>query len=60
MRSYLEKTHHKKGLAEWLKVESQSSNDSTTNTHKSLPSGIKKKTERKRAIQLYTTYRDTF
>jgi hypothetical protein len=28
-KSYLEKTHHKKGLAEWLKVWALSSNPST-------------------------------
>jgi hypothetical protein len=30
MRLYLEKTHHKKGLVEWLKMKALSSNPSTT------------------------------
>jgi hypothetical protein len=29
MRSYLKKTHHKKGLVEWLKVKALSSNPIT-------------------------------
>jgi hypothetical protein len=30
MKPYLEKTHHKKGLVEWLKVQALSSNRNTT------------------------------
>jgi hypothetical protein len=30
MRLYLKKTHHRKGLVEWLKVKAQSSNPGTT------------------------------
>jgi hypothetical protein len=36
MRSYLKKTHHKKGLVEWLKVQALSSNPSTTKKKKRL------------------------
>jgi hypothetical protein len=31
VRPYLEKTHHKKGLVEWLKVKALSSSPSTEN-----------------------------
>jgi hypothetical protein len=34
MRPYLEKIHHKKGLAEWLKVKALSSSPSTTKKKK--------------------------
>jgi hypothetical protein len=34
VRPYLEKTHHKKGLVEWLKVEALSSNSSTARKKK--------------------------
>jgi hypothetical protein len=34
MRPYLEKTHHKKGLVEWLKVMALSSNPSITKKRK--------------------------
>jgi hypothetical protein len=34
MRSYLEKTHHKKGLVEWLKVKVLGSNPSTAKKKK--------------------------
>jgi hypothetical protein len=40
MRPYLEKTHHKKGLVEWLKCEALSSNPSIAKKEKkkwSLP-----------------------
>jgi hypothetical protein len=41
MRPYLEKkTHHKKGLVEWLKVEALSSSPSAIHTHKKVKSGI--------------------
>jgi hypothetical protein len=33
-RPYLNKTHHKKGLVEWLKVKALSSNPSTTKKKK--------------------------
>jgi hypothetical protein len=35
-RPYLEKTHHKKGLVEWLKVKALSSNPSTAKKKKKL------------------------
>jgi hypothetical protein len=34
VKPYLEKTHHKKGLVEWLKVKTLSSNPSTAKTDK--------------------------
>jgi hypothetical protein len=34
MRPYLEKSHHKKGLAEWLKIQALSSCPSTTKKKK--------------------------
>jgi hypothetical protein len=34
MRPYLEKTHHKKGLVEWLKMKTLSSNFSTAKKNK--------------------------
>jgi hypothetical protein len=34
MRPYLEKTHHKKGLVEWLKAKALSSSLSTTKKKK--------------------------
>jgi hypothetical protein len=41
-RPYLEKTHYKKGLAEWLKVKTLNSNPSTTKKKKS---GVLKRTK---------------
>jgi hypothetical protein len=32
MRTYLKKTHHKKGLVEWLKVQALNSSPSTEKT----------------------------
>jgi ribosomal protein S21 len=34
MRPYLKKTHHKKGLVEWLKVQTLSSSPSTAKKKK--------------------------
>jgi hypothetical protein len=34
MRPYFEKTHHRKGLVEWLKVQAPSSNPGTTKKNK--------------------------
>jgi hypothetical protein len=34
VRPYLEKSHHKKGLAEWVKVKALSSNPSTSKKKK--------------------------
>jgi hypothetical protein len=36
VRTYLENTHHKKGLAEWLKVKALSSNPSTEGEKRKL------------------------
>jgi hypothetical protein len=38
-RSYLEKTLHKKGLVEWLKVKAQSSNHNTAKKKK-IPNSV--------------------
>jgi hypothetical protein len=43
MRTYLEKTHHKKGIVEWLKMKALSSN---------LSIGKKKKAKRETASGL--------
>jgi hypothetical protein len=43
MRPILEKTHHKKGLVEWLKVKALSSSTSTAKKKKKCPclTGVK-------------------
>jgi hypothetical protein len=45
MRPHLEKTHHKKGLVEWVKVYALSSNPSTTR-------GKERKKERMQRIRI--------
>jgi hypothetical protein len=54
VRPYLEKSHHKKGLAEWVKVKALSSNPSTSKKKKKeQKTPHPKKTQKKPSLYKY-------